>query len=513
MNGHRGVRFVVSGVMLLASVACGGGADNPITGSFSGQGVRILTPRSAEDTIQARLSSALTLEVHGADGKSVLAAKVTVSARRDAPVVYNPLAFFSLQREAPAVLTLSEVTDARGQLTVHVQLGVGVGTGWIVVDAGELGRDSIKVTIRVGAPARLTTTPRDTAVAIGASYTLKAEVRDRMGNLLSDVATFASRRVPVASVSNGSTVRSSATGHVYVVGTVGTAVDSVAVEVVPTGTLAAFRFIYSSGDVATLATFDLDGSNYRTTLIPGFAFNNYAPHWIPQQNLLVFHGRDFGSGYELALFTMDAANQRKVLYAPATEADGAYPQPSRDGTWIYYTQRVGRQSSEIWRMRNDGTGRSRVGPKAGYYDSDSQPSPSPDGRTIVYASGDGGAGTGIVRINRLDIATGVESSLGAVGKLPRWSPVGNEIAYLTEIAVHIVQADGTGDRVLATGERFDDRDGQLDWSPDGKWLVTCVWSATISGRRQLALIERATGELIPLPFSSRDNLCEATWKR
>jgi len=58
---------------------------------------------------------------------------------------------------------------------------------------------------------------------------------------------------------------------------------------------------------------------------------------------------------------------------------------------------------------------------------------------------------------------------------------------------------------------FDAYDGQLAWSPDGKWLATCV-TAEVSGARHIVLIERATGAMLPLAFTAKDKLCEATWK-
>lgn len=495
-------------VLLAVSSACGGDAATN-TGTPSGPGAHILTPRALEDTIEAFAPSRLTVEVRDAAGKPVVATKVTLDSHPDVPTgYYAPLAQFSLLG-GTGVSTLAEVTDARGQLTVNARLGDRAASGWMTLDADTLGRDSIHVTIRAGAPARLTLGPRDTALAVGASYTLSATVRDRSGDLITGVSpTLVVRRSQVAAATAGLTVRTAVAGGTFVVGTVGTAMDSATLEVVPPGTLIAFRFGGSS-----VATFDLDGSNYQRTPLPGFGYNTHAPRWRPQTSSLVLHGPVNGSATEVGLFTMDASNQPMVLYSPATEADGMYPQPTRDGAWIYYAQRVGWQSAEIWRMGADGSGRMRVGPVAGYYDSYSQPTPSPDGSSLVYTQNDGGFGTGVVRLMRLDLTTGGSSALGAFGTHPRWSPVAPEIAYLTSNAVRIVQADGTGDRVLATYQyTFDDRDGQLDWSPDGQWLVACTWFQ-YSGDRRLVLIKRATGEVMPLPFTYTDNLCEATWKR
>ena len=504
MSGRHAHRTFIGAMFLAAAISCGG-EGSPITGSVSDPGVRILTPRTVEDTISAFLASSLTLEVRDSSGAPAAARKVTISSHLDVPDPFGfPVVGFSLSPGVAGVLVLNEVTDARGQLAVVGRLGDRVSSGWITVDAGTLGRDSIHAVVRPGAPARLVMQPRDTAIAVGVSYTPTAVVRDRTGNLLGSTPVLASRRAPVASV-NGGSIRAESPGRVFVVGTIGTGIDSVAASVVPSGTLAAFGG-------TTLASFDLDGTNYQSTSLTVNGFNNYSPRWLPQRNLLVFHGHIASFGYSAGLFTLDASNQPTVLYSPGLERDGAFPQPSRDGAWIYYTQRVGWQSNEIWRMRLDGTGRERVGPTAGYYDSYSQATPSPDGRVIAYTQNDGGAGSGVVRLNRLDLMTGVSSSLGAFGTHPRWSPVANEIAYLAGHTVRIVQGDGTGDRVLATGVMFDYWGGQLDWSPDGKWLVACE-RYEHSGGRRLTLISRATGELLPLPFSYRQNLCEATWKR
>jgi hypothetical protein len=491
--------------MLLAASSCGGD-----TGSITkaGPGAHILTPRALEDTIGAFAPSRLTVEVRDESGAPVAAAKLTLDSHPDVSTpYYAPLAQFSLLG-GTGVSPLSEVTDARGQLTVNARLGDRVSSGWITLDAGTLGRDSIHVTIRAGAPAALTLGPRDTALAVGASYMLSATVRDRSGDLIGGISpTLTVRRAQVAAATSGLNVRTSSTGGTFVVGAVGTVIDSVALEVVPTGTLIAF----SPGSSA-IATFDLDGSNYQRVLHPSFGYNNYAPRWLPQRNEIVFHSRSL-AGLEVGLFTMDASNQLTVLYAPTTEADGMYPQPTRDGAWIYYAQRVGWQSAEIWRMSADGSGRMRVGPVAGYYDSYSQPTPSPDGRSVVYTQNDGGLGSGVVRLMRLDIVTGASSALGAFGTHPSWSPTASEIAYLAGNAVRIVQGDGTGDRILATYRYpFDERDGQLDWSPDGQWLVACT-GYQYSGDYRLVLISRATGEVMPLPFTYTDKLCEATWKR
>jgi hypothetical protein len=493
-------------VLLAASWSCGGDAGSVTAAPLNA--AHILTPRTLEDTAEALASAPLMIEVRDSAGKPAAGRRVFLGSHAEVDTLYSSqLAQFSLSTAWSGVTSMAAVTDAGGLLTVNARLSDRAGSGWITLDAGTLGRDSIHVVVRPGAPTRLVLGPRDTVLLRGASYTLSATVFDRHANAIAGVSpSLVVRRSKVAAATTGLTVSTAAPGATVVVGSIGPATDSTTLEVVPPGTLVAFSYQSSA-----VATFDLDGSNYRRTPLQGFSYETHAPHWRPQTSSLVFHSPASGAG--VGLFAMNTPDQPAVLYSPpAAEADGMYPQPSRDGVWIYYAQRVGFESAEIWRMLADGSGRERVGPVAGYYDSNSQPTPSPDGSAVVYIQNQGGAGTGM-QLSRLDLATGTSTALPAFGTHPRWSPVSSEIAYFGRGGVRIVQANGTGDQLLATYlYGFDDADGQLDWSPDGKWLVACTEYQYV-GDRRLALIERATGEVIPLPYTYADKLCEAAWIR
>ena len=64
-----------------------------------------------------------------------------------------------------------------------------------------------------------------------------------------------------------------------------------------------------------------------------------------------------------------------------------------------------------------------------------------------------------VRFQRLTTSPSYEHS-------PAWSPDGRRIAYVKDGAIHVMRADGSGDRRLIRGRK----DAAPAWSPDGARL-------------------------------------------
>jgi Tol biopolymer transport system component len=127
----------------------------------------------------------------------------------------------------------------------------------------------------------------------------------------------------------------------------------------------------------------------------------------------------------------------------------------------------------------------------------------------VYSTDRGNFATGAMRLMLLDVATGVSLSMATLGEHPAWSPVNDEIAFIWG-DLRIVKPDGTGELVLAKPP-LPGRSTQISWSPDGKWISICLQGRS-SGDVNVALVERATGEILPLAFTAKDKLCESTWK-
>jgi Tol biopolymer transport system component len=84
---------------------------------------------------------------------------------------------------------------------------------------------------------------------------------------------------------------------------------------------------------------------------------------------------------------------------------GSHPRYSRDGRWISFARKSGGQS-DVWIMRADGSAKRRVTSTG--YDEES-PSPSPDGRFVVYSSPRGGESETLLYVAR--VADGVEREI------------------------------------------------------------------------------------------------------
>lgn len=397
-------------------------------------------------------------------------------------------------------------TDAAGRADVLLQPGPRAGRASIRIRPD--GADSatvVEVNVRPGAPARFLLAPRDTALLASATLTIAAPVIDRGGDTLTVPVTWTSRRPDVASVDGSTrTVRGTAPGRVWIVANAGTAADSIAVSVVPNGVLAA------SG-IGGIHLFRLDGAGYRSVPSAGLAFfDNIGLRWAPAGDRLVLHARATGT-LPLRLFEVDTSGAVTPLDAlPAGAGDVMQPQPATRDGYVYFVATSANERAEIWRVRWDGTGLERIGPAAGAdLVRDLQPSPTSDGSAIAILSTRSVVDAIVLQVYHP--GTGELVDLGLSALRPRWSPDDREIAFFVGRQLEVIRPDGSGWKAIGPQQSYDSDVGQIDWSPDGAWLVACVASADSSGR-SLALISRATGEVVPLTFTAKDHLCEASWR-
>jgi Tol biopolymer transport system component/C-terminal processing protease CtpA/Prc len=143
-----------------------------------------------------------------------------------------------------------------------------------------------------------------------------------------------------------------------------------------------------------------------------------------------------------------------------------------------------------------------------------------DSRRLVYAS----EREGDARLYLYDFTTGKERRLtespapGAKNAsnegdfAARFSPDGKSVAYIrggTEL--HVVEADGTKDRVIARGVLSDPISGgqPVTWAPDGKWLA--YFTTDARGFTNVAVVAAEGVEGKPVSFLANGNASSIEW--
>lgn len=172
---------------------------------------------------------------------------------------------------------------------------------------------------------------------------------------------------------------------------------------------------------------------------------------------------------DIYVIRADGSHLRQLTRGGATESAPAW---SADGLWLAYASESAGGRSSIWKMRSDGSRKTRlaVGTTIG------TPAWSPDGRRIAFAAANW-------RIWVMNASGGAKRPLthgpngGGVDWAPSWSPDGRRIAYESNVGtvpreltneIWLVNADGSHQVRLTRNALNDDHPS---WSPDGRWLV------------------------------------------
>jgi Tol biopolymer transport system component len=117
---------------------------------------------------------------------------------------------------------------------------------------------------------------------------------------------------------------------------------------------------------------------------------------------------------------------------------------------------------------------------------------SPDGRQIAFSADAG-------RLYVADLAAGTIRSIGAAGTArqdPAWSPDGR-LAYRCQppegLRLCVMNADGTGERILPTSPGTDYAFQGSTWSPDGGRIAYYIDDVDGTGGWDVATLDLATG--------------------
>src|SRR5919106_120821 len=365
-----------------------------------------------------------------------------------------------------------DTTDAAGRGEARLWHGGSAGEAWLRVDVlsttvprTTIYRGSGAVLTTPGQPAKLIITPQDTALHQGNSGTFTVVVADRFGNPRPEQAELEPGTAGI-SVAGMTVTAAAAPSRQVVRARFGSLVDSAWLSIVPRGTIAVRIMRLTEPDYSyVFPMFQLDGSQY-TRFLPRGAFGNsekfMGPQWARTGHELFF----FEQG---RLFRTTTSGSASPLFpAPISQYD-MWQQTTPDESWIYFNGATpAAYRTYVYRARIDGSEASRIppGPER-FYENDLYPSPSPDGQHVVYSTDRETGDIFDLRLQIVEVETGVIRSLGVAGKGPRWSPTGEWIAFGRAHHVYVVRPDGTGLRQLSAYGY----EPWVSWSPDGRWLA------------------------------------------
>jgi hypothetical protein len=457
--------------LLVATVAyaCGGGgSDAPTQPQSGGRGIRVVAGGGQSDTIFAVLPQALVVEIR--DSTGALATGHTV---RFSPLIHfggsGPGVLVSPLEQRNFDTFASDVTDAQGRAKILVQMWYAAGAAQLEVAVPELGvADTLTYTVKPGAPAGFTISPRDTSVVPGGSYTLKVATKDRFENpIAAAVPTFSATGVSVSST--GQVTATSATVRARIVVSYQALSDSASVSVVPRLPMV----ITQSGGVVLINS---DGTG--ATTLAATSDGSLSPSSVAATPTVVFYRGD--AWYSGKLWVVQPNGAPRLLL-PLETRNEAWPRLSPDGAWVYFVRDI----RSLWRVHLDGTGLDSLTdftPPRVY----SAPTISPDGRSVALEHG----GTDVKIV---DVATKASRTLPISCAFPSYSPDGAFFACVSLTNISVVKTDGTGQRVVISFAVFGGPDelSGVDWTPDGKWIL-----AMLGGRP--TLIEVSSGAVLPL---------------
>lgn len=385
-----------------------------------------------------------------------------------------------------------DTTDVDGIASAYIHAGTVAGDAFVAVTvAGFAVTDTLRTSTLPGPAGGISIAPLDTALYVGNTFRVRAQVTDQWGNpRSSDTVSFTS----TAGVSVGAD--SAVTGLAYsrdtIVAEVNGFTDTAFVSVVPQGVAAAGYWISNVEQMHGVVLFELDGSRYDTLYMePDGNPMGGGLVWAPDASRLAF------TNYWL--YTLDTLGTVSRLSSTIDMYDCAWPEYSRDGNWVYFSGDDDPDQGpgvRVWRMASDGSAVEAIStyqPAAAGVAKN--PTPSPDGTQLAVGE------TPAHRLTVIDLALdSVLDDHTVIDFIPRWSPTDDVIAFHSDDGVYTVHPDGTALTPIVPRQPL--RTGGLSWSPDGQWLIYRGTTITI--------VNATTGLELPLAFAN--HLVQPAWR-
>lgn len=208
-----------------------------------------------------------------------------------------------------------------------------------------------------------------------------------------------------------------------------------------------------------LYVMNADGTNL-VQLPPANSSSLGPPVWSPDGSQIAFDGWLDDNGFDIWVMDADGTGLRNLTETP--DIGEGYPSWSPDGQRILFTSSTEDQLRlEI--MNSDGTGRGPVGGDNAY-----RASWSPDGTRIAFLSFQDERDRLFLMLADGSNAQPLTADDGGSDDAPSWSPAGDRLAFIhsgaSDIEVHVINADGTGNLNISNNDTFEFL-GRQAWGP------------------------------------------------
>jgi hypothetical protein len=432
-------------VLFLAALGLGAACGTTVGPGDGTVTLRITAPPIPTDTIETELRDPLVVTLRSGQDP-VVGISIRILAGGQLYTENRPP--FLWIRQAPPQGTdpsfhssdLSLSTDAHGEVRLLAKRGWYAGKGYLIASVPVLGiADSVPFEIQPGSAHRITISPGDTAILIGAGYQLTAAAVDRVDNPVPAAATVATDSTAITIGADG-LISANRLGRANLRVTVAGQQLSAAVSIVPAGVIAGAhpnRIVVSRTDGAAVG--------WSSTPVP---VQPFGVTWMRRADSLAF---ELGG----AIYVADSTGHLSRLFQQQIVTEGEkWPQFFRNEEALLLTS-----GQSVWRVNLTTLLAENL--TSSFFPQDLRASPGPSGgQAVVTRSG---------QLSIMLFGSHVVTSLGVSGFGGRWAPDGSQIAYLDfGEAPWLIRPDGTGARRVQSGGRFFQ---DFDWSPDGKWLV------------------------------------------